>query len=280
MTFEKIKYLVFTPELKDSGFVQSAINYNVPCIPVIDARSAVYVATGISAQNREVVVVCLDSGNTSRSAFSGLTEAYYRNLPVVLITFGSKLDYSKELRDVVYGHYIVRFQDQINELLETKLPIHIEWQTASTKTSVYRSKKIYDSLKKILDKEVYLYIGQGIDIPEQTFSCRVVRGGMINCLDGAVANVLGASLAKKHKRYIGLISEEEYVHDLNTLGNIHINDMLMFIVVVQKTSAMLEGYAKSLGFKVYTTQEKEMEISVRNLIFNGKKTVLFVLRET
>lgn len=130
-----------------------------------------------------------------------------------------------------------------------------------------------------MTEDDYLYIGQGLCKPEQKFPCKVVNGGLPDCLDGAMANVLGASLAKKHKRYIGLISEEEYVHDMNTLGNIHINDSLMFVVVAQKVNEALENYGKSLGFEVCIMREKEIETVAERLIHNNKKTVLFVLRE-
>lgn len=277
--FEKVKHLVFTPDLNSSALVQEAKAHAVECIPVLDARSAVYVATGICAQNKEIVVVCLDSGNASRSAFSGMTEAYYRALPVVLITCGTKLDYSKELNDVVYGHYVVQTQDQIEQHLETKLPIHIEWVTAGVEIFPHSCERIYDCFRKVVNDEVYLYVGQGVCAPKRDLPCKVVKGGMPGCLDGAMANVLGASLAKRHKRYIGLISEEEYTHDINTLGNIHINETLMFVVVTANANMVLENYAKSLGFTVYTVQEKELEPVVERLVHSSKKTVLFVLQE-
>lgn len=277
MKLEKIKHVIYTPELESSAFVQSARECAANCIPVIDARSAVYAATGICAQNKEMVAVCLDAGNASRSAFSGMTEAYYRNLPVILITIGSGVDYSRELKDVVYGHYVVNSEDQIEVLLETKLPIHIELKVSDKKVEAYDCKDIYAAFGKALDKDDYLYIGQGIEEPKQPLGCKVVKGGMPDCFDGAMANVLGASLAKKHKRYIGLISEDEYIHDINTLGNIHVNDSLMFVVVAKKTNKVNESYAKSLGFEVCIVQKKEIAAAVDSMAHNDKKTVVFVV---
>lgn len=280
MGFGTIKHMIYTPELESSTLICFARESGIDCISVIDARSAVYVATGISAQNKEIVAVCLDSSNVSRSAFSGMTEAYYRNLPIVLITYGKKLDYSKELNDVVNGHYKIHSIDQIESLLGAKLPVHIELQETVEDVPAYDGRKLYQFLRNVLDSNDYLYVGQCVNVPNQALSCKVIKGGMPDCLDGAMANLLGASLVKKHKRYIGLISEEEYIHDMNTLGNIHINDSLMFVVIVRKENAVLEDYAKSLDFTVCTAREGELSDSfINSLVCNGKKTVLFVLQE-
>lgn len=280
MHYNKIKHIVFTVDLKNLQFIKEAAKRGVNCIPIIDARSAVYTATGICAQNQEIVAVCLGPGNTSRSSYSGMTEAYYRNLPVVLITFGIELDYSEEPADVVHGHYVVSSESEIDHLLEKQLPIHIEVDTLVGSLRKYRCEKTQEILKQILDEKEYLYIGQGIQRKENFFKCKLVEGGMPNCYEGAMANILGASLAKKHKKYIGLIVEEEFVHDMNTLGNINVNDSLLFIVVSKKHNMILENYAKSLAFEVHADREKNMTIQVmEKLINNMKKIVLFIYQE-
>ena len=103
-----IMTLVYTTDLENTPFIIESKKKIKDCISVVDARSAVYVATGICAQNHCKVAVCVDAGNASRSAFSGMTEAFYRKLPVALITVGKKLDYTKELNDVVAGHYTAK----------------------------------------------------------------------------------------------------------------------------------------------------------------------------
>lgn len=279
MMFDKIKHLVYTPELSGSTLVRSAKAHGVDCIPVLDARSAVYAAVGITEQSREMAAVCLDAGNASRSAFSGMTEAYYRSLPIVLITVGRKLDYSRALKDAANGHYVVQTLEQMDALLDRKLPIHVEWETAGAEASPCPGETVYQLFRRVLDERDYLYIGPGVCPPEQTLPCRVVSGGMSGCMDGGISNVLGASLARKHKRYIGLLSEQEFTHDMNTLGNIHVSDALMFVVIVQRETPVLENYGKALGFEVCTARENEMEPVVEHLLYNGKKSVLFVKQE-
>lgn len=52
----------------------------------VDERSAGYLACGLSAETREAVVISCTGATASRNYLSGLTEAYYRKLPVLAIT--------------------------------------------------------------------------------------------------------------------------------------------------------------------------------------------------
>ena len=110
----QIKHIVYTSDLDLHSYFP---DFKSESIPALDPRSAVYIGTGIAAQNREPVVVLLKSSNASRSAFSGMTEAYYRNLPIILVTVGRELDYSNELNDVVNSHYIVSSIKEIDNIL-------------------------------------------------------------------------------------------------------------------------------------------------------------------
>ena len=51
-----------------------------------DERSAAYMACGMAAECGEPVALSCTQATASRNYFSGLTEAYYRKLPVVAIT--------------------------------------------------------------------------------------------------------------------------------------------------------------------------------------------------
>lgn len=52
----------------------------------IDERSAAYIAVGIAEENNEPVAVVCTESTASRNYFPGLTEAYYRKLPIIAIT--------------------------------------------------------------------------------------------------------------------------------------------------------------------------------------------------
>lgn len=52
----------------------------------VDERSAAYLACGIAAESGEPVVISCTEATASRNYMSGLTEAYYRKLPILAIT--------------------------------------------------------------------------------------------------------------------------------------------------------------------------------------------------
>ncbi|MFV0590292.1 MAG: thiamine pyrophosphate-binding protein [Draconibacterium sp.] len=53
-----------------------------------DERSAAYIACGLSAETNETVVLSCTGATSSRNYMPGLTEAYYRKLPILAITSG------------------------------------------------------------------------------------------------------------------------------------------------------------------------------------------------
>lgn len=275
-----IKHIIFEKNLKTTLLIQDARSSEMECIPVLDARSAVYYATGIAAQSKERVAVFISAAN-SRSGFSGMTEAFYRKLPVVLITLGKIFDYSRELSDVVTRHYVFAPNEKMGNVLIDDGPIHIELPEPE-KNDACREKCSYflEKLASIVEKNQYLYISQKIECKSLNVPCKTVYGGVANCDDGAVSNVLGASLAKIRTRYIGVLSEEEFLHDMNALGNINANDLLLYFIISKKNNDMICDYSKSLGFEMFRTSISELEEQeMLKAINNGQKTVFLVYGE-
>ena len=52
----------------------------------VDERSAAYMACGLAAESKEPVVISCTGATASRNYLPGLTEAYYRKLPVLAVT--------------------------------------------------------------------------------------------------------------------------------------------------------------------------------------------------
>lgn len=277
---KKIEYLIYTKEVEPSRVVQQFKKDNIKCILALDVRSAVYYATGISAQCGEIVAVCVDGGNASRSAFSGMTEAFYRQLPVILITLGNSLDYTMELKDVVLGHYLVKDAKEILNFANYKLPAHIELGEEIIIDTEVESLKLQEALMEAVSEKDYLYFSPRFQIKEKDFMCKCISGGMSRCKDGTLSNVLGASLAQKRRRYIGVVTEEEFLHDMNTLGNIHANKDLFFIVISQKFEKMIGDYARTLNYEVICEAEDNIcGTSLKRLFENGKQTIFIMLKK-
>lgn len=100
-----IRKIVTSPGATNVSFVMS-----VQCDPYfqiyssVDERSAAYIACGLAAESGEAVALSCTGATASRNYMSGLTEAYYRKLPILVIT--SSQSSSK------IGHYFPQVTDR------------------------------------------------------------------------------------------------------------------------------------------------------------------------
>lgn len=100
-----IRNIVASPGSTNTAFVGSI--QNDPFFRVfssVDERSAAYIACGLAAESGEPVVISCTGATASRNYIPGMTEAYYRKLPVLAIT--STQDISK------VGHLIAQVMDR------------------------------------------------------------------------------------------------------------------------------------------------------------------------
>ena len=89
-----IKKIVASPGTTNIPFVCSAQNDSYfEMYSCVDERSAAYMACGLSAESGEPVVLTCTGATASRNYFSGLTEAFYRRLPILALTSTRPLSY-------------------------------------------------------------------------------------------------------------------------------------------------------------------------------------------
>ena len=82
-----IRRVIVSPGTTNMTFVVSI--QNDPWFQLwssVDERSAAYIACGMAAETKEPVVISCTGATASRNYMPGLTEAYYRKLPVLAIT--------------------------------------------------------------------------------------------------------------------------------------------------------------------------------------------------
>lgn len=82
-----IRYVIASPGTTNITFVGSLM-YD-PFFKIyssVDERSAAYMACGLAEETGEPVIISCTGATASRNYFSGLTEAYYRKLPILAIT--------------------------------------------------------------------------------------------------------------------------------------------------------------------------------------------------
>lgn len=88
---------------------------------VVDERSAAYMACGLAAEMKEPIMLSCTGATSSRNYMPGLTEAYYRKLPILCVTSSQYIELIGQLKDQVTNRInlptdIVNYSVQINEI--------------------------------------------------------------------------------------------------------------------------------------------------------------------
>ena len=84
----RVRYIVASPGMQNSKFNSLAQeDKNFKCYSVVDERSAAYFALGLSYETSSPVVITCTGATASRNYMSALTEAFYRKIPIIAITF-------------------------------------------------------------------------------------------------------------------------------------------------------------------------------------------------
>lgn len=151
-----IKKIIASPGATNITFIASAMHD--PWFEIyssVDERSAAYMACGLAEESGEPVVISCTGATASRNYMPGLTEAYYRKLPVLAVTASQNydkighlspqlLDRSNIPNDVARKSFTVKaVRDQDDEWADTIAinnailelnrhgggPVHINFQT-------------------------------------------------------------------------------------------------------------------------------------------------------
>lgn len=94
-----IKKVVASPGSSNADLVYSFQNDSwFEVYSSVDERSAAFIACGLAAESGEAVVLTCTGSTAARNYFPGLTEAYYRKLPVLAITEHAGQEYIGHLR--------------------------------------------------------------------------------------------------------------------------------------------------------------------------------------
>lgn len=194
-----IKKVIASPGTQNMSLVVSMQHdswfemYSAP-----DERSAAYMACGLAAESGEPVVLSCTGATASRNYIPGLTEAYYRKLPVVAITSTARLaavghnvpqiiDRSAHQKDIVKISVVARAvfdkmdewdcSVQVNKaLLELTHngggPVHVNLEKVDgdtfsvselPKCRVINRYSFNDAFPKIAGKQVAIFVGSHIE---------------------------------------------------------------------------------------------------------------------
>ena len=190
-----IRKVVASPGTTNITFVGSLQNdLDFEIYSAADERSACYIACGLAAETQEPVVITCTGATASRNYIPGLTEAFYRKLPILAVTatqhtgrigqnIPQVIDRSVQIKDTVkYSLQLPVIHDEedawaygvkINEaLLELRHhgggPVHINLTTQYSKEFSVKSlppvKIIHricynDALPSIKGKKIAIFVG-------------------------------------------------------------------------------------------------------------------------
>lgn len=83
-----VTQLVLSPGGTNAAFVRGVQDDpSFKCYSIVDERSAMYYAIGLHLATGKIVATCCTSAQATRNYIPGLTEAYYRHIPILAITF-------------------------------------------------------------------------------------------------------------------------------------------------------------------------------------------------
>ena len=270
LRLKDIKHVIISKGLSQNVIIQQLEKAGFIIETILDSRSAGYVATGICAEKREPVVLITENNNDSRNCYSSLTEAYYKKLPIIFLTLntGKALNYNNELKDTTIATAFINERipfdaSIIDYCIEKSMPVHIVFEELIELQNYKRD--ISDDIAILNDAASYIYLSNSF----KAFSSLRLRRNVAGGCDGIVSNILGASLSRKFKKYIGVLSDEEFLHDINALGNRFMNDSVSFLVYYSSNRDIIANYAQDLGFVIY---EGKNNISK---LLESKKTIVF-----
>lgn len=189
--------IVASPGMQNAKFNVTVQNDSFfRCYSVVDERSAAYVATGMCFELKKPVCITCTGATSSRNYLPGMTEAFYRDLPVVAITFfnpnSSPLNLAPQFVDRSVHQKDVRVESVnlpvldserdllncsalLNNALSTavykKLPVHIncpadfKFSELSPEipplwhTKIIRSAPSSEDIRFLLSKNIAIFIG-------------------------------------------------------------------------------------------------------------------------
>lgn len=97
-----IKNIVVSPGATNLRLVASLQNDDFfKLFSVVDERSAAYMACGLAAESDEPVMLSCTGATASRNYMPGLTEAFYRKLPILVVTSSQFSERIGQLKDQV-----------------------------------------------------------------------------------------------------------------------------------------------------------------------------------
>lgn len=82
-----IEDVIISPGSRNGGLIMQFVNdKRFDCYSIVDERCAAFVALGMAQQSGKPVVVSCTSGSAAANYYPAVTEAFYQNIPLIVLT--------------------------------------------------------------------------------------------------------------------------------------------------------------------------------------------------
>ena len=83
-----VKKIVLSSGSRNIPFISAVENdSSFECFSIVDERNAAFFGLGLAQESKELVAIACTSGTAVSNYISGVTEAFYSNVPLIVITF-------------------------------------------------------------------------------------------------------------------------------------------------------------------------------------------------
>ena len=228
----------------------------------VDERSAGYLATGMSEELGKPVVIWVKNDASFRNLASALTEAYYKKLPLVVVTIPSEKPVNQEINptDILAGRLLYVNKD--DEVIENV-------------NSIWETKRVGPVLLEI--KGGKLYPEKSFQYPEVLF--RLLSKQTIVCTgEGGLSTLIGMSVSNPDNKVTGILTYRELLYELNMFGNRNVRNNILIVSYCADTHAinMISSFAQASDWHVEIIDNEE---DIQGLTFFREPAIVIIRKD-
>lgn len=293
--FEVLYDAHFSEKIIESNSISCALNANINSYAILlgdDVNLSEEESLRIDkiSLNYNIFVFCRPINNYHGSNKINLDEVENASSIELLILFGAqfesqtfdKFSFEDAWQISEKGKYVSC--PQLSKVLRISRLEFLEefafWEnTYEPVIKMARVKKSIDfphEVIRTLNKNCIIYAGKCLKLFNQSDVPAEVRSN-IGCTgdDGLISMTLGASLANMKKRYVCLLTESEFLNDMNALGNRHVGNNITIILVSNKKFQFYKDYSENLGFDYHSFNINQIpNISMKSYIESNKSNLI------
>ena len=228
----------------------------------VDERSAGYLATGMCEELAKPVVVWVKNDASFRNLASALTEAYYKKLPLVVVTIPSQKPVNQDINptDILVGRI-----SYVNNEDEVIVNVNNIWKT-----------------KRV--GPVLLEIKGGKSYPEKTYQypgvlLQLLSKQAIVCSgEGGLSTLIGMAASNPDDKVTGILPYRELLYELNMFGNRNVRNNILIVSYCADTHAInvVSSFAKALDWHVEIIDNEE---DIEGLTFFREPSIVIIRKD-